>query len=241
MFGKNTLSWAKEHKKSWKDDYDRWNLHIGPHLNQKVMDTVTAYDVHSLIQKMRLKRAYAPATIKHVIVLIRRVYNWASEMDLYRGENPAKKIKLPKINNQVTECLTQDEMKRLTCTLNQWNNQLAAMLVKFAIYTGLRRGELFNLQWDRVDLDGGWISLTDTKGGKDTVLPISDKALSVLNKAKELQPVPNCPFVFPNRLGNKRTTFSNTWIRIKKAANISAEFPISRSASYVCELFGIVW
>ena len=218
------LSWAKEHKKSWKDDYDRWNLHIGPDLNHKIMNTVTGYDVHSLIQKMRLKRSYAPATVKHVIVLIRRVYNWASEMDLYSGENPAKKIKLPKINNQVTECLTKNEMKRLMNTLNQWNNQLAAMLVKFAIYTGLRRGELFNLKWDRVDLDGGWISLTDTKGGKDTVLPISDKALSVLNKAKELQPVPNCPFVFPNRLGNKRTSFSNTWIRIKKAANISTQF-----------------
>jgi site-specific recombinase XerD len=150
---------------------------------------------------MKLKRAYAPATIKHVIVLIRRVYNWASEKDLYRGENPAEKIKLPKINNQVTECLTQNEMKRLTCTLNQWKNQLAAMLVKFAIYTGLRRGELFNLKWDRVDLDGGWISLTDAKGGKDTVLPISNKALSVLNKAKELQPF----FVVYNIDRNKGT------------------------------------
>ena len=218
------LVWAKEHKKSWKDDYDRWSLHVGPHLGQKVMDTITGYDVHSVIQKMKLKRSYAPATIKHVIVLIRRVYNWASEMDLYSGENPAKKIKLPKINNQVTECLTQNEMKRLMRALNQWNNQLAAMLVKFAIYTGLRRGELFNLTWNQVDMNSGWIVLTDTKGGKDSVLPVSDKALSVLKKAEELKPIPNCPFVFPNRQGNKRTTFSHTWTRIKNFANIPSSF-----------------
>ena len=39
------LLWAKEHKKSWKDDYDRWNLHVGPHLNQKVMDIGT-FQIH---------------------------------------------------------------------------------------------------------------------------------------------------------------------------------------------------
>jgi integrase len=72
------------------------------------------------------------------------------------------------------------------------------------------------------DLDGGHPTML--KHTPLRRLPISDKALSVLNKAKELQPVPNCPFVFPNRLGNKRTTLSNTWIRIKKAANIPAEF-----------------
>ena len=75
------------------------------------------------------------------------------------------------------------------------------------------------------DLDGGHPTML--KHTPLRRLPISDKALSVLNKAKELQPVPNCPFVFPNRLGNKRTTLSNTWIRIKKAANIPAEFDIT--------------
>ena len=87
------------------------------------MDAITAYDVHFVIKRMRLKRNYAPATIKHVIVLIKRVYNWATDMALYSGENPASKIKLPKLNNEITECLSKDEINRLLKSLDHWVNQ----------------------------------------------------------------------------------------------------------------------
>ena len=189
-----------------------------------MMDSISTYDVQNVINEMRLKKVYAPATIKHVIVLIKRVYNWAIEMDLYEGSNPASKIKPPKINNEVTECLTQDEIRRLLDTLDSWVNQRAALLVKFALYTGFRRGEIFALKWENVDFENGMITLKDTKGGKDTILPISDMALSVMKKAKSLLPSPNCAYVFPSRTGNKRTTIGKTWTRIKKSANTPSNF-----------------
>ncbi len=169
------LSWAKQHKKSWNKDLQRWQMHVQPRLRGKKMDTITTYDVHFVIKRMRLKRSYAPATIKHVIVLIKRVYNWAGEMDLYSGQNPASKIKLPKLNNEITECLSKNEISRLLETLDIWVNQRAALLTKFALYTGMRRGEVFNLKWENVDDKNGWIYLSDTKGGKDSYLPISVK------------------------------------------------------------------
>ena len=188
------------------------------------MDAITTYDVHFVIKKMRLRRTYAPATIKHVIVLIKRVYNWAAEMDLYSGQNPAAKIKIPKLNNEITECLSKDEICRLLKTLDHWVNTRVALLIKFALYTGLRRGELFNLKWENVDCKNGWIYLSDTKGGKDSYLPISDEALKVLNEAINHLPYPDCPYVFPNKHGGKRTTISKIWTRIKKRAKISHGF-----------------
>ena len=188
------------------------------------MDAITTYDVHFVIKRMRLKRNYAPATIKHVIVLIKRVYNWAIDMDLYLGENPASKIKLPKLNNEITECLSKAEISRLLKTLDHWVNQRAALLVKFALYTGMRRGEIFHLKWEDVNLDDGLVYLKDTKGGKDNYLPISDEAIKVLRKAKRLLPNPDCPYVFPNRYGNKRTNIGNIWTRMKRAANLPKNF-----------------
>jgi integrase len=173
---------------------------------------------------MKSKREYAPATIKHLIVLIRRVFNWAKEMDLYLGDNPALKIKLPKLNNEITESLTKDEISRLLKTLAGWQNQMAALLIQFALFTGLRRGELFKLKRRDVDLDNGWIDLRDTKGGTDNKLPVSEKALDVLHKAKQLAPSQECPYVFPNKRGNSRTTIGNTWTRIKKAASLPQNF-----------------
>ena len=44
-------------------------------------------------------------------------------MNLYSGESPASKIKLPKLNNEITECLTKDEISRLLKTLDHWVKQ----------------------------------------------------------------------------------------------------------------------
>ena len=90
------LAWAKENKKSWKDDDMRWKCHVESYFAGKKMDTISAFDLQRVINAMKSKKDYAPATIKHVIVLIKRVCNWSIEMDLYEGVNPASKIKLPK-------------------------------------------------------------------------------------------------------------------------------------------------
>jgi integrase len=218
------LSWAKHHKKSWNKDLQRWQMHVQPYLGGKKMDAISGYDIHFVVKRMRLKRNYAPATIKHVIVLVKRIYNWAIDMDLYSGENPASKIKLPKLNNEITECLTKEEINRLLKTLDNWVNQRAALLVKFALYTGMRRGEVFNLKWENVDLENGWIYLLDTKGGKDSYLPISDEAIHILKEAKKHLTYPECPYAFPNRFGGRRTTLSNTWTRMKIRAKIASNF-----------------
>ena len=202
----------------------RWKCHVESHLAGKKMDAINGFDVLRVINSMKAKKNYAPPTRKHVLVLIKRVCNWDAEMDLYEGGNPASKIKLPKLNNEVTECLTKGEISRLLCTLDHWVNQMAALLVKFALYTGLRRGEMFALKWKHVDFDNGWIYLCDTKGGMDVNLPISDKAVDILDQAMKMRPSPECPYVFPNRYGNKRTTLANTWTRMKKCAKISNSF-----------------
>ena len=218
------LDWAKRFKKSWNKDLQRWQMHVQPHLVGKKMDAITGFDVQRVINAMKAKKKYAPATIKHVLVLIKRVYNWAEDMDLYEGANPSSKIQLPKLNNEVTECLTKDEIKRLLNTLDHWVNQRAALLVKFALYTGFRRGEIFALRWENVLFEKGLIHLRDTKGGQDNYLPASDDAMKVLAKATELMPYLNCQLVFPNKYGNQRTTIAKTWLRMKKVAKIPPSF-----------------
>ncbi len=79
---KKYLLWARDNKKSWQEDASRWEYHIQSHVTGRPMDKLSAYDVHSIVTTMKSKRDYAPATIKHVIVLIKRIYHWADEMDL---------------------------------------------------------------------------------------------------------------------------------------------------------------
>jgi hypothetical protein len=71
------ITWAKQNKKRWKEEELRWKCHIEPHLKGKTMDTVIPHDISNLMDEMKRKRDYAPATIKLVLFLTKRLYNWA--------------------------------------------------------------------------------------------------------------------------------------------------------------------
>lgn len=218
------LAWAKLNKKSWKTDQYLWQKHLGPRLEGKRMNRVTSMDAQAILDDMRLQGRYAPATVKHVLVLLRRVYNWSREMGLYKGTNPTDSIKPPRLNNQRVEFLSKQELGRLLEVLEAWKNRRVALLVEFALFTGCRRGELLRLQWDDVDLDALTLRLRDPKGGMDAVLPLSEAAGDVLRAALECLPAPECPYVFPNGRGQRRRCIKKTWARIKERAELPNDF-----------------
>jgi integrase len=165
----------------------------------------------------------ADATRKHVYALIRRVYNWAIEHDFYYGTVPTEKIKPPKVQNEVTECLSTPELDKLTVALDNWPNQLAALLVKFALYTGLRQDECMGLEWKDVDTERGFFRLLDPKG-RPTSLPLSKISLDVVRQVEGIKPHPDCLWVFPNKKGGRRVSFFHIWSRIRKTAKIRKVF-----------------
>jgi integrase len=57
-----------------------------------------------------------------------------------------------------------------------------APLVEFAIETAMRRGELTSLRWENVNLNSRVAYLPLTKNGDSRYVPLSSKAISILNK-----------------------------------------------------------
>lgn len=54
-------------------------------------------------------------------------------------------------------------------------------IVTVALETGLRKGELLGLTWDRIDIGRGVIRLEVTKSGKRRVVPMRQGAYNVLS------------------------------------------------------------
>ncbi len=214
------LPWAKEHKKWWMSD--RWNYcrHLEPRFGKKTLDAISAIDIERMKTELRKglnKRGkpYAPATIKHQLVILRRLYNLARRWNLYDRKSPVESVEMPKIDNQLTEYLKEDELVRLMDTLDNWPFQESAAFVKFALFTGLRRGEIFNLTWEDVDFEHGLIRLRDPKGGKTESIPISNEAMEILKTLEK-----SSDYVFPGKGGKQRTNFSGPWHRIRTAAGL---------------------
>jgi integrase len=218
------LPWAKEHKKTWDDDFLHFHKHLKPRFGEKTFDAISPFDVEKM--KLELKKGtskqgkpYSQATIKHQLVLLNRIYNLAKRWGVYEGANPMDRVEVPKLDNKITEYFAEEELVRLMETLDKWHNRDSVAFVKFALFTGLRRGELFKLTWDDVDLERGMVTLREPKGKKTQTLFISPQAIEILQELDR-----SSPFVFPGKGGKQRTDFKGPWLRIRKAAGLPENF-----------------
>ncbi len=220
------LPWAQEHKKSWKTDFYYYQKHLAPAFGDKTLDTIYPFDIEKLILKMKKGvnqhgNPYSKATIKHQLVLLSRLFSVADTWGLYNGPNPCRKIKKPTLNNMKNEFLSDDELSRLLEVLATWPDRMSAAFIKFAMFTGMRRGELFKLQWADIDMVRQTATLRDPKGNRDVVLPLSGKSIKIL---QEVPREYNTTFIFYGKNGNQRTNFKGPWLRIRQAAGLPDNF-----------------
>ncbi|HLG18380.1 MAG TPA: site-specific integrase [Bdellovibrionota bacterium] len=84
-------------------------------------------------------------------------------------------------------------------------------ILELAYYTAMRKGEILNLTWDKVDVRKGFIHLTpeDTKTSRKRDIPLNAHLVDLLtHKVRRL----HCDYVFDfrgKRLGNFKTAFKN--------------------------------
>ncbi|MFZ5452471.1 MAG: tyrosine-type recombinase/integrase [Thermodesulfobacteriota bacterium] len=218
------LPYAQENKKSWKDDKWYYEKHILPRFGEKAMDAISPVDIESLKSDLkkgvnRQGKPYAAQTIKHQLAILRRLFNLARRWGMYTGENPMEQVELPRVDNQVTEFLKEGEVSRLFQVLEGWPCKESVVLIKFALFTGLRKGEILRLTWEDVNFEQGVVTLRNPKSGKTQLLPINPQALDVLRGLEKTS-----TFVFPGPGGKQKANFRWPWHKIRKAAGLPDTF-----------------
>ncbi|GAB6038042.1 site-specific integrase [Fundidesulfovibrio butyratiphilus] len=177
------------------------------------------------VDRLRLKLAKAgksPQTVKHVLALLRRIIRFGAAKGLAEAPDPHKlHIAIPRVDNETTEDLNPEELARLLKALSEEPNIQIKGLMLLALYTGMRRGELFKLEWRDLDFERGHITLRAPKGGKTSRIPMNVMARQVL---KEHPRTPGSAYVFPGQGGGQRTTVQIASNKIKARAGLPAEF-----------------
>jgi integrase len=209
----------KTHKPGLKGlvtDENRYCKHIKQILGSKEPAELTPFDVDRV--RLRMLKSHKPGTVKNVLELIRRLANFGVKKHLCPG--PSFVIEMPGVNNIKTEDLTPEQLTSLLEAIEQDPNVQAATFMKMVLFTGMRRGELFKLQWQDVDFDRGFIHIRDPKGGQDQKIPLNVAARQLLLDHPRL----DSPFVFPGRGGRQRVDINKQVNRIKKQAGLPKDF-----------------
>jgi integrase len=125
------------------------------------------------------------------------MFNMAQKWDLYHGPNPVRIVKFLPENNLKFQTLSEAEEKALLAACPPY---LQDMIV-FAINTGLRPGDIFNLRWEDVDLEQERLKLKVKKTERLLELPLSDQASAVVERRYAIR---RGPFVFYNPMTGDR-------------------------------------
>jgi integrase len=137
-------------------------------LAEKTLDQVNASDLEAVRDRMSAM-GRKPATVKHVIGMVSRVYSLMARWGAHDGPNPARNVKLPTRDNKRERYLTRDEAGRLLEAL-KGRSDYVWRLATASLYTGMRKGEIVKLRWEHVNLEAKTISVVDTKTGKNRVV-----------------------------------------------------------------------
>ncbi len=161
----------------------------------------------------RLKTV-APATVRKELGLLSQVLKHAhAEWAVSLKANPVSAVRKPPALKGRTRRLDAGEAQRLIEALGKSRNTLVFQVVLFAIYTGMRRGEILSLTWENVDLGKKTAHLPLTKTGEARTVPLSPKALGIL---QGLRPVEQNGLVFRISANALRLA----WERVKRRAGI---------------------
>jgi integrase len=201
--------------KGWPTYNSQYDLWIKPDFGKKEPEKILQLDVDRLRLRMLKKRS--PQTVKHVLSLLRRVIRFGVRKQLCVGLS--FEIEMPDLNNEKTEDLTSDELKRLLKEISTSTHPQAGPMMQMALYSGIRRGEMFKLTWNDVKFNRGFVHIRDPKGGPDQKVPLNDASRELLKGLPK-----NSQFVFPGRGGNQRTNISKQTRKIADAAGLSKDF-----------------
>lgn len=221
------VPWAKANKRSWKIDMSR----IKPILaffGSKRLGEISPF----LIEKFKIERKNTPVVSKTKVKarsvgavnrelrLVSRIFKLAIANHEV-AENPCQKVGIFKGEQGRTRYLLPDEEERLMAVLNGERSHLRDMVI-LVINTGLRIGEVLNLEPEHIDLHRDVVYIKGTKNDEDREVPLNDVSRGLLIKLLASCQGEGYEYLFTNPVTKTRyTTIKTAWNTACRKAGIS--------------------
>lgn len=204
---------------------DKWSLQrLAPHFAGRDLKELRRADVRAYVTA-RQSNGVKLSTVRRELRIFSAAINFCRlELDRPDLPNPVAALGLQEEEGRV-RWITRQEAARLIASAEEHARRphLGAF-IRLALNTGMRKGELLNLEWSRVDLDRALLLLEapHNKSRKRQTIPLNDDAVTTLRRlqAWQDQHSPENPWVFGKEGGKKITKFQTGWNSALKRAGI---------------------
>lgn len=142
--------------------FDKLVLEFG---NKKI-GVITASEIQKFYNRVTQKTSVSNAN--RYRTLLQAIFNKAKVWGKFYGDNPCILVKKQKEPNHRLRYLTETQIKRLI----EYANPKLIPVLACALMTGMRKGEILNLQWQDINLERNIIYILHSKSGKPREIPI---------------------------------------------------------------------
>ncbi len=141
---------------------------------------IAQYDRERVSEKSKLGRPVTPSTVNRELAVLRHLLRLAEEWG-YIDKVP--RIRLAKEPEGRLRFLDEDELVRLlaACEAKASKSPVLLPIVTVAVNTGIRKGEILALAWERVDFARGVLRLEQTKSGRRREIPMNQAVYEALS------------------------------------------------------------
>ncbi len=170
----------------------RWSVkkYLTPLLTRR-LGTIRKDDVRRLHAGIGEK--HGRVTANRTATLLRTVFNWAVDNDLWHGENPVRRMALFAESSR-ERFLQPAELARLFKALADEPNEDLRDFVVLSLFTGARRGDVLSMRWSDITFETTSWRIPDPKAKVPYIVPLMPEAVKILNDRQN-----DSIWVFPSR------------------------------------------
>ena len=130
--------------------------HVLPTLGQRSLSRLTPADLARLYRE-KLDAGLSARSVQYMHAVLHKMLGTAVKWQLV-GRNVADAVEAPRPRRKKMRALGPEEARRLLEAAREEGPQVYA-ITALALLTGMRRGEIFGLRWEDVDLDAGTLQV----------------------------------------------------------------------------------
>lgn len=242
--------WLRVRIKGGEKEIARLKMNFSEFKNKKINE-ITAWNVEKW-RKKKLESGKSPSTVNRDLAPLKTALSRATDWGFLKENplKSVKPSKVDR--NLVIRYLSKEEESQLRQSLkrrdtkirtqrlsaNEWRRQRHKKLIhnyendKFvdhlepmvllSLNTGLRQGELFGLEWENINFDEKYLTVSGSKAKSKVTrhIPLNKEALSILTDWSS-QKKKKGGLLFPSRDGKPFLTIKKSWMQVLNKANIT--------------------
>lgn len=186
-----------------------------PTLGERPVGGIKQADVRR--ERDRLTGQFAKNTVTHTLRALSTVYNWARRESIIRADNPCVGVERSPMEHLLEYLGGKDrreiarllDVARERAETGSYDDRLLHAMVATALFTGLRKGELFGLRWQDLDLAHRRLDVSRSytlapKSSKARHLRVNVELVPILREWQRHCPKVDGDLVFPVRAGKNK-------------------------------------